>query len=241
MPMPKMWTLVLIALLSALSLQAQAPYRNPPAQEHGHDAIDPALLIAAKDAYELHQKRQALFVDVRSRFEYNAEHIQHAISFPYKAISVAHTFPFPKDKPLIMYCGCPHHLSGMSAEILKKKGYAQVKVINEGYWGWKQMGYPIIVGIPEAIKRISQTIEGRLINAQDKPLAGQDVFVEHLPTGQLEATRTDKEGRFRMQLHFAGVQVQERLRISVRQQPLAHLTLKEMETPLTLRLTQSIQ
>lgn len=232
----KPWIPILLCLLSALPLQAQAPLRNPPAQEHAHEEIDPALLIAAKDAYELQKKQQALFVDVRSRFEYNAEHIQNAISFPYKAISMANSFPFPKDKPLIMYCGCPHHLSGMSAEILKKRGYTQVKVINEGYWGWKQMGYPVVMGPPEALKRISQTIEGRLTDARQRPLPGQDVFVEHLATGQLEATRTDGEGNFRMQLHFAGVTANERLQVGLRHQPLAYLTLKELEAPLELRL-----
>jgi rhodanese-related sulfurtransferase len=224
-------------LVSALFLSAQAPFRTAPEAQQNHSAeIDPQLLVAAKDALELLKTKTAIFVDVRSRFEYNAEHIQNAVSFPYKAISMTNQFPFPKDKELIMYCGCPHHLSGMSAEILKKQGYSDVKVINEGYWGWKQMGFPIIQGPPEALKRISQAVDGRLVDAQQKPLAYHDVFVEHVPTGQLEATRTDANGNFHMQLHFASVNENEKLVLGLSHKTLARMTLSEMEKPLLLRL-----
>ncbi|PIQ23053.1 hypothetical protein COW36_02100 [bacterium (Candidatus Blackallbacteria) CG17_big_fil_post_rev_8_21_14_2_50_48_46] len=228
--------LALGCFIAVLSLQAQAPYRTQPQQEQSHGEIDPALLIPAKEAYEMQKKNLAVFVDVRSRFEYNAEHIQNAISFPYKDISMTNQFPFPKDKSLVMYCGCPHHLSGMSAEILKKQGYSQVKVINEGYWGWKQMGLPIVQGPPEALKRISQTIEGQLTDAQNHPLAYHDVFVEHLPTGQLEAARTNSQGHFQMHLHFASVLPEEQLAIGLKDIRLTRLTLKELEKPLKLSL-----
>lgn len=222
-----------------LTLSAQAPFRTAPEQQQqqNHSAeIDPQLLVAAKDALAMLKSKEGIFVDVRSRFEYNAEHIHNAISFPYKAISMTNRFPFPKDKELIMYCGCPHHLSGMSAEILKKQGYSRVKVINEGYWGWKQMGYPIVQGPPEALKRISQSIDGRLVDARQQPVAYRDVFVEHLPTGQLEATRTDAQGNFRMQLHFAAVAPGEKLAVGLSNKTLARLSLSEMEKPLLLNL-----
>ncbi len=234
------WLPLLCLLIAGLSLQAQAPYRSQPQQQqqqqqHNHAEIDRALLIPAQDAHTLQKKHQAVFVDVRSRFEYNAEHIQNALSFPYKAIAMAGNFPFPKNKSLIMYCGCPHHLSGMSAEILKKKGYTQVKVIDEGYWGWKQMGLPIVQGPPEALKRISQSVEGRLVDARNQPLVGRDILIEHPPTGQLEAARTDGDGRFRMHLHFASVTDHEPLQISLPETPLTRLSLKQMQQPLELR------
>jgi len=229
------------ALLAPGSL-AQAPYREaPPANGahspndgHDHYDIDPRLLIKAQAAYELLKTRAPLVVDVRSRVEYNAEHIQGSISYPYSVIRMGSQFPFPKERKLFLYCGCPHHLSGLSAEVLKQKGYQDVHVIDEGYWGWKAMGFPVVVN-PNAPKQISMDVEGTVLSAAE-PVVYQDIFLLHPETGQLEATRTDAEGRFKMALHFRGLGPDDQLMFQMHDRNLLNIRLADLETAVTLDL-----
>ncbi len=221
--------LICLAGLQIAPVLAQAPFREQPQDEHNHQQeIDPAILIKAKAASELLKKNKALFVDVRSRPEFNAEHIQGAISYPYTVIKTAKDLPFKPADKVILYCGCPHHLSGLSADILKQKGFKDVHVIDEGYWGWKEFGLPVMVN-PDAPTKVSMDIEGRA-SQNGQPLVYKDVFLLHPETGQLEATRTDREGNFRMALHFRGLDLSEQVVFQIQDRDLQRLSLAELES-----------
>lgn len=227
--MPRIHHLCVASAIALLTLipgmaTAQAPLRE---NEHQHQGIDPAILIKAKAANALLLKNAALFVDVRSRTEFNASHIQGALSYPYPAIRDGDNYPFKKDKKLILYCGCPHHLSGMSADVLKKKGYKDVHVIDEGFWGWKAMGYPVVLN-PDAPKKLSLDIKGRLLQGQ-QALAYQDILLIHPETEQIEATRTDAEGHFRMALHFAGLTLKDKVVFQLGKQKIQSFALEELQ------------
>lgn len=229
--MPRFFHFCTAAAITCLTLlpglaAAQAPLRQDPHQHH-HEGIDPNLLIKANDAHGLMQKKAALFVDVRSRTEYNASHIQGALSYPYPAIRDGNNYPFKKDKKLILYCGCPHHLSGMSAEVLKQKGYADVHVIDEGFWGWKTLGFPVVVN-PDAPARLSMDIQGRLMQGE-QAVAYRDILLIHPETEQIEATRTDADGFFRMALHFGGVKLDDAVVFQLDKQNLSRLRLSELQ------------
>jgi rhodanese-related sulfurtransferase len=217
----------------AMVVNAQAPYRNPPAQQQGHDhaEIDPKFLIKAKQVHPLNESKKALLVDVRSKYEFDEEHIKNAISYPYQAISMASKFTFPKDKMLVMYCGCPHHLSGMSAEILRKNGYTNVRVIDEGYFGWKSQGFPVVAGKKEGApkRRVSMDVSGKVMFAANQPAVHHDILLEHAKTGQLEATRTDAQGNFKMTLHFSGVEASDRLNFKLTNGVISTLSMRELK------------
>lgn len=238
--------LKLVALMIGLtSLQiapvlAQAPYREQAQDPHQHEQeIDPALLIKAKTASELLAKNKALFIDVRSRPEFNAEHIQGALSYPYTVIKTAKDLPFKPADKVILYCGCPHHLSGLSAEILKTKGFKDVHVIDEGYWGWKEFGFPIMLN-PDAPSKLSMDVEG-IARQNGQALAYKDVFLLHPETGQLEATRTDREGNFRMALHFRGVDLSDQVVFQIQDQDLQRLSLAALKSKfIELELPQQV-
>lgn len=220
-------------LFTSASL-AQAPLREPAAKTQNHQEIDPKILLKAKDAFELLAKKEAVFIDVRSRTEFNAEHIEGAISFPYTVIRMTDNYPFKKDQKLVLYCGCPHHLSGLSAEELKKKGYPDVSVIDEGYFGWKALKYPIFLN-PNAPERMSMSIEGTLSRDSEKQ-AFEDVFLLHPETGQLEATRTDAQGRFSMTLHFRGLSDADKVLLQWAGQNLIEISLAELTKKTLLEL-----
>ncbi|MBF2054673.1 MAG: rhodanese-like domain-containing protein [Candidatus Sericytochromatia bacterium] len=236
-------SLLLISAMVPAGL-AQAPLRqDKPADAghagHDHYDIDPKLLIKAQNAYEIVKQRIPLVVDVRSRVEYNAEHIKGAISYPYQVIRTSNQFPFGKDRQLLLYCGCPHHLSGLSAESLKEKGYTNVKVIDEGYWGWKHFGFPIVLN-PNAPKQMSMDVEGQLMQ-NGVALAYQDIFLLHPETGQLEATRTNSQGAFKMGLHFRGLNPDDQLVFHLKDDTrLQTVRISELTGPMLLDVPQRL-
>lgn len=228
-----------LGCLTPMSL-AQAPLREDPgAQSAPPQGIDPKILIKAKTAYALLQKaKPPLLIDVRSRPEFNAEHIRGAISYPFTTIKMTAEYPFAKDRNLLLYCGCPHHLSGMSAEILSQKGYKDVHVIDEGYWGWKAMGLPVFKN-PDAPKQISMAIQGQ-VKQGDVAVAYKDIFLLHPATGQLEATRTDAAGHFAMHLHFGGTTPQDPVLFQMDDQTIKQMALAELTGDLNLQMPERV-
>jgi rhodanese-related sulfurtransferase len=225
----------ILSALTAVTLggsyaTAQAPFRQntEPDQNHAQE-IDPKLLIKSQQAFSLIKKENPLLVDVRSREEYNAEHIAGALSYPFRAIQSTTNYPFQdKERQMLLYCGCPHHLSGMSADILLKRGFKKVKVIDEGYWGWKALNLPVMVN-PNAPAKMSMDFEGRLTRG-GKSAVYEDVLLVHPETGQIEATRTDKSGHFRMALHFYNSSLKDKVEFEVNNTTLKTLTLEELKT-----------
>lgn len=230
---------LLLTAMLVLPVQAQAPYRNPQ-QQHQVQGINPKILIKAKDALkQMQSKTPPIVIDVRSRYEYDQEHIKGAISYPYENIRMNNKFTFAKNKTLICYCGCPHHLSGLSAEILINHGYKNVKVIDEGFWVWKQLKYPVAVGKSGPARKTSMEIRGQIHTAQGAPVSGRDIFLRHQASGQLEATRTNAQGKFVMHLHFSGVKPQDAVQFSLDQQQIKTLPYQQLASQAQhIRLTQ---
>lgn len=209
---------------------AQAPFRQntEPDQNHAQE-IDPKLLIKSQQAFAMIKKANPLLIDVRSREEYNAEHIAGALSYPFRAIQSTTNYPFQnKERQMLLYCGCPHHLSGMSADILLKRGFKDVKVIDEGYWGWKALNLPVMVN-PNAPAKTTLDFEGRLTRG-GKGAVYEDVLLIHPETGQIEAARTDKSGHFRMALHFYNSSLKDQVEFEVNNTTLKTLALGDLKT-----------
>jgi len=78
------------------------------------------------------------------------------LSLPYYDLSRIDRLP--KDGTwIVAYCACPHHLSGIVVEELRKRGYEHSAVLDEGILTWQQAGYPVYAasglqpgGSPEA-------------------------------------------------------------------------------------------
>lgn len=230
-------SLFAVSALATPAVLAQAPFREDPApaaNDH-NKPIDPNILIKAKSAFqELKTPEAPLLIDVRTRMEFNAEHIQGAINFPIEDVRNSAAYPFTRERKLLLYCGCPHHLSGMSADILKSKGFKQVHVIDEGYFGWKQQGFGVFTH-PNAPAQVSMGFSGRVLQGE-KAVANKNIFLRHASTGQLEATRTDAEGRFAMHLHFVSVDKQDPVEFEIDRQSFGHMALGELKQDLELEM-----
>ncbi len=66
-------------------------------------SLDSAKRISREDAIKLVQQNKAVFVDVRSKETYDAEHIKGALSMPLSEL-MNHLRDVPPGKMIITYC-----------------------------------------------------------------------------------------------------------------------------------------
>jgi cytochrome c oxidase cbb3-type subunit 3 len=98
-------------------------------------------VAAVANAYDA--KRRLVLVDARTPSDYLRMHIAGAISVPY--FDMHDLAKIPNDGTwVIAYCACPHHVSGIVMEELRKRGYAHSAVLDEGIFAWQQQGHPVI-------------------------------------------------------------------------------------------------
>jgi cytochrome c oxidase cbb3-type subunit 3/ubiquinol-cytochrome c reductase cytochrome c subunit len=89
-------------------------------------------------AYE--EKRRLVIIDARPTSDYLRAHITGAISIPH--FDLRDLSKVPNDGTwIVAYCACPHHLSGVVFEELRKRGYKHSAVLDEGIFAWLQNAY----------------------------------------------------------------------------------------------------
>lgn len=88
------------------------------------------------------EKRKMILIDARPTSDYLRMHIGGAISVPY--FDMHDLDKVPNDGTwVIAYCVCPHEESGRVLEELRRRGYANTAVLDEGFFVWVQQGHPI--------------------------------------------------------------------------------------------------
>jgi mono/diheme cytochrome c family protein/rhodanese-related sulfurtransferase len=89
------------------------------------------------------ENRRLVIIDARTPSDYLRLHIAGAISIPY--FDMRELAKVPNDGTwVVAYCACPHHLSGIVFEELRKRGYANSAVLDEGVFTWQQQGHPTV-------------------------------------------------------------------------------------------------
>ena len=84
----------------------------------------------------------ALFIDVRSREQFERKHVKGAVSIPLKKIGRNRSsLPEDKDAPVIAVCDVGR-LSVTGMLYLRSLGYKNVKSTNGGTSGWAAKGLP---------------------------------------------------------------------------------------------------
>lgn len=100
-----------------------------------------------KEAKKIHDKGGTLFVDARSKENYEDGHIPGAVSFPvgqFDELIGSFLDQHAPDRPIVTYCSgrtCEdsHHL----AQLLSELGFDNVRIFIDGFPGWEAEGYPI--------------------------------------------------------------------------------------------------
>jgi len=105
------------------------------------------LEISLSEASNLFKKGEAVFIDARSRAEYDAGHVKGAKSLPYKEADLKFIEAMAgvsEESAIITYCdGETCELSMELAVFLRNAGYKNVKVLSNGWSAWKQNSLPV--------------------------------------------------------------------------------------------------
>lgn len=89
------------------------------------------------------QKRRVVVVDARTPSDFLRLHVAGAVSVPY--YDMHDLAKIPNDGTwVVAYCACPHHVSGVVVEELRKRGYKHTAVLDEGVFFWQQQGNPVV-------------------------------------------------------------------------------------------------
>ncbi len=87
-------------------------------------------------------KRRFVLIDARPSSDYLRAHIPGAISVPY--FDMHDLDKVPNDGTwVVSYCVCPHEESGRILEELRKRGYANTAILDEGFFVWLDKGHPV--------------------------------------------------------------------------------------------------
>ncbi len=187
-------------------------------------SIDRTRFLPARELLaQLEEGSRTLLFDVRAKASYQHSHIRDAVSMPYgqfESEDVVALGEVTPDTPIVTYCGCPHHLAGLVADQLTEWGYRNVRVLHEGFWYWRDNGFPVVGAQAQSVTTLR--FAGRLEPADE----GTDVFISHARNGQLEAVAVDAEGQFETEFHVLGFHADDRFEVRV----------GSLESPVRIRL-----
>jgi mono/diheme cytochrome c family protein/rhodanese-related sulfurtransferase len=114
----------------------------PPAPGAATCKPDPRYVSVDQVAAAFAAHQRMVIIDARPPSEWMRVHITGAVSIPYH--DMKRLDEVPKDGTwIIAYCGCPHHLSGIVVDELRKRGYAHAAVLDEGINEWHRRDLPV--------------------------------------------------------------------------------------------------
>jgi mono/diheme cytochrome c family protein/rhodanese-related sulfurtransferase len=118
---------------------------NPGGPQPDFSLID-GRFVPADDVHNAIVAGQKMVIlDARPGGDYIISHIAGATSVPFYRIADA-VDHLPRDAWIITYCGCPHALSGRALDELRAAGFTQTAVLDEGFYVWRDRGYPVARG-----------------------------------------------------------------------------------------------
>lgn len=104
---------------------------------------DPRFVSVDQVAAAMRARQRLVIVDARPASEWQRVHIAGAVSIPY--FDMKRLDELPGDGTwVVAYCACPHHLSGVVVDELRRRGYAHSAVLDEGINEWHRRGLPVV-------------------------------------------------------------------------------------------------
>jgi rhodanese-related sulfurtransferase len=111
-----------------------------------YTAISNIEMISLAMAEKLFESHNAIFIDARHEFDYQAGHIRGAVNVALNKYETLHTRlnRISKDKLLIVYCDGAECNSSIELTVkLMESGFTNVKVFFGGWQEWKSAKLPI--------------------------------------------------------------------------------------------------
>lgn len=103
---------------------------------------DAAKRISMDEAFKLFKEDKAVFVDVRSKEQYDLGHIKGALSIPGSQL-IRRFREVPPNKLIVTYCACTaEQSSGRAVVDLNAHGVKNTVALVGGWTSWKDSGKP---------------------------------------------------------------------------------------------------
>lgn len=150
-----LWQIPIILIVSGILALSVNALRKKPLSLVGDWSVDARMTtvngehldISIDEAARLFQQKAAVFMDARSETDYNRGHIQGALNLPWQDVDrlfLTVTESLTPNTPVITYCdGKTCSLSHDLAVFLRDMGYANVKVLVNGWTVWKEANLPV--------------------------------------------------------------------------------------------------
>ena len=98
-------------------------------------------------AAALQREERMVLLDARPVSDWQRSHIPGALPMPFYDGVDSLVPHLPTDgTPIIAYCACPHAASGRVVDKLKKAGFKNARILDEGVLIWAGRGYPLAIG-----------------------------------------------------------------------------------------------
>ncbi len=92
----------------------------------------------------LENGEKMIILDARSEVAWRQMHIPGSLPVPYYEDPENFIDDIPNDgTQIVIYCACPHAASGRVQNTLKRHGFKNTAIIDEGILVWAQMGFPV--------------------------------------------------------------------------------------------------
>ena len=120
---------------------------NPKAAPAKLDEREGRYVSAESVSKAMKRGERMVLLDARPMSDWQQSHLPGALPMPFYD-GVDELVPhLPKDDtPIIAYCACPHAASGRVVDKLKKAGFTNARILDEGVIVWAGRGYPIAIG-----------------------------------------------------------------------------------------------
>jgi len=140
--------IIIIFLLSAVSsLLYNAVLNKNVSLVYQKKEFKQGQILSTKDAQRLFRNGDVLFIDARTKEDYEDGHIKNAQNLPVHSSRMEKMnfmSTIPRDKKIVVYCidaDCPS-AERLSSE-LNFMGYKNIMIYSDGWDGWEKAGYPI--------------------------------------------------------------------------------------------------
>jgi rhodanese-related sulfurtransferase len=118
-----------------------------PASVPAPEVEDGYLIVSVEEVRAWREAGEPVVViDARDQVQFSREHIPDAVNVPYIDIRSGANLPGPETR-IVLYCSdedCP--ISRYAYDALRALGYRDLYDMREGIQGWKEAGFPTVVG-----------------------------------------------------------------------------------------------
>ncbi len=128
-----------------VSIPTPAEYvLNPDSEAPVFQLREGKYVSSAQVNQALQDSLRMIIMDARSEVAWRQMHIPGSFPVPYYEDPENFIDDIPNDgTPIVIYCACPHAASGRVQSTLKRHGFENTAIIDEGILVWAQMGFPV--------------------------------------------------------------------------------------------------